>query len=1321
MSFVHLHVHSYYSVLDGFSSPEALVDEAIKYDMSALALTDHGTMFGILDFYRQARAKKIKPILGLETYVASRRMQDKSGGVDLKSFHLLLLAENMQGYQNLLKIASVAQLEGFYSHPRIDHDYLASHSAGLIAASACLSGEIPRALLSDNYAQAESTLTWYQDVFGKENFFLELQEHDLPEQTYVNRGLLDLAKRHQAPLIATNDVHYCKKSDAQYQEILLCMQTNAKLSEPNRMRMNNDSYYLRSPEEMARIFSETPEALRNTVAIAERCNVVFNEGEYHLPKFAPPSGESSQSFLLKLCQEGLQRRIPDRVDSDPVQERLSSELGIIHTMGFDDYFLIVWDLCRYSREKNIWYNVRGSGNGSLVAFALDITSVEPLSYQLLFERFLNPSRHTMPDIDLDFQDDRRTEVMEYCNQKYGADKVAQIVTFGTLGGRGAVRDVGRVLGFQPAETARISKLVPPPAGGKESNLSDVVKKTPELAQAVNESDRIRELIDIAGHMQGCLRNVGTHAAGVIISDEALTNYLPLHRPTGQNADNVEEVPIRSVAQYDMEGINYLGLLKVDFLGLITLTILARACDLIEKRHGRKMGLDNIPIDDPEVYRYIGEGHTAGLFQLEGAGMTGKLMAMKPQNINHVIAMVALYRPGPMQFIPRYIASMRGEMPVTYQHEKLKPILEETYGVAVYQEQVMQAAMSLASYSASEADELRAAISKKKSNEIDKHHELFVDRACENGIPRSTAEAIFANWEGFAQYGFNKGHASNYGMMAVKTGYIKLHYPAEYMTALLSASKNEAVKCAMYIGECRTMGLDVFPPSVNFSDYDFSIEERPGKKTAIRFGLGAIKNVGQSPSEAIMRARDSKPFADINDFIYRVDLREVGKRPLEFLIKAGALDCFGATRGALLRSIEGMYNLSSVRFESSQHGQMNLFGDTLTSEGGGFVLPTNVPANPREEQAWEKELLGLYITDHPLHRYSEELKKKTDHSATELKDCEDQEPVCVGGLVKSIRLVTTKNQEAMAFVTLEDFTGDIDLVFFPRSWERYNNRVKEDTLLIIRGKAQHRDESVNVLVDTLAMDKKLMDQIDYGDDDAGLSDRLLDRYLPDMELLSAYGLGASPERRVADNPQTYSIWEGNSYLPAFDNSVCADDSEEDGFEDGGSDFFEEDIIPDNSGSCSAFFDATPLPVAGDAEDLSVSTAPENIPFVTPVIKAETEEDLTSVESPAKPIACPVPAVNAGRAEQHLQIKFAYLGDHDRSWRHIQNVYAWLNARPGEQEVSFLVPTSKENEVKELDFPNLRVDLSDSVLIELRGWLGEENVRVFPLVGGQAQPF
>ncbi len=1265
MSFVHLHVHSAYSVLDGFGSPSALVKRAKELGMPALALTDHGTMFGSLDFFQAAVAEGIKPIIGLETYLAPRSMHDKDVSRDKYSTHLVLLAENMTGYRNLLSIASASQLEGFYYHPRIDKPYLAAHSEGLIALSACLSGELSRALLDNDPDRAERSLAWYLDVFGKDRYFLELQDHDISELYRVNRGLIELSQKTGARLVATNDVHYVRRDDAELQDILLCIQTGKLLSDRNRMRMNNDTYYLRSPEEMQNLFSQVPEAISNTLEIADRCNIDLTRKGYHLPKFEVPAGETASSFLRELCQDGLRRNAPGQADTEEFQKRLDYELSVINQMGFAEYFLIVWDLCHFSREKNIWYNVRGSGNGSLVAFALDITSVEPLSHALLFERFLNPDRVTMPDIDLDFQDDRRAEVMEYCNQKYGADRVAQIITFGTMAARGAVRDVGRVMAVPLAEVDKVAKLVPPPVQGKNVPITESLKSSSELRAVYESSEQMKTLLDTAGRMEGSLRNVGTHAAGVIISDKPLTEYLPLHRPTSSS----DELPIKSVAQYDMDGINYLGLLKVDFLGLVTLTIMSKACEYIARRHGIHLTLGNIPIDSPEVYQFISEGHTVGLFQLEGNGMTRYLVQMQPKTVHHVIAMVALFRPGPMEIIPEYIANMHGERPVVYQHEKLEPILGETYGHAVYQEQIMIAAMQLAGYTPGESDDLRSAISKKKVKEVKKHRDKFIKGAIKNGIDKKIAEDIFAHWEAFAHYGFNKSHATNYGMIAVKTGYLKVHYPVEYMTALLSAWKNDNDKCSLYVSECHNMGIEVLQPDVNHSGYDFTIEEHTEGKASIRFGLGAVKNVGQGPVDTIIQARGHQAFSDLNDFIRRVDLRQVGKRPLECLIKVGALDAFGP-RKALLRSIDQMVNVSASNIKAIDMGQLDLFGGGTVALPH-VILPANVSVDTNEQLGWEKELLGLYVSDHPLSSYMSQIADKISHSSNQLAEVENNSKVTIGGLVKRIQPILTKKNQNMAFVTVEDQFGEVDLVLFPAVWERDNRMVEQSSLLVVEGKLQHQERGTSVLVDRvrrIGMDESVGEL--YNQNSGKQYERLLENYLPDLRILSRYRFGENtqpPREEVSEPLEEFEEPEDELWR------VGLDLDEETPAE---SYLLEEPELPEPQPSHEP--ERQLQPPEEDAQSAVELHAPENHVLVV--------ETVSVVE------------------RRVLVVQIAKEEAPERITRKIHQLHGWLGSHPGEDQFAFQF--FAEGRWQEYVFPNESVQISDSLLNQLNAFV-EEN--------------
>lgn len=1060
MSFAHLHVHTVYSLLDGFSNVKQLVKRAKEMGMPAVAITDHGTMFGSIDFFNAARAEGIKPIIGLESYLAARGMTDKDSRLDKRSSHLLLLAENQTGYKNLLKIASAAQIDGFYYVPRIDHEFLAAHSEGLIATSGCLSAEIPRALKEDDLEKAKSMLDWYYEVFGPERFFIELQDHPIADLKKVNKHLLELGKHYNAKFVATNDVHYIEQEDAKYQDILLAIQTGALLKDPSRMKMNDDSYYLRTPAEMQTIFGNVPGAIENTLLIADRCNVDLRNEGYHLPKFDVPEGFTAETYLRKLCEEGLVQKYGSRANDPVVRERLDYELSVIHNMGFDAYFLIVWDLCAYARQEGIWYNARGSAAGSMVAYTLGITLVEPLHHGLIFERFLNPSRISMPDIDLDFQDDKRSSMIKYCAEKYGYDKVAAIITFGTLGAKAAIRDVGRVMDIPLSEVDQISKMIPT-IGSKPASIAESLETINELRELYDSTPYLKELIDTAQHMEGVVRNVGTHAAGIVISDQAIDEYVPLHRPTS----NSEDTPVKTVTQFEMAHLDALGMLKVDFLGLATLTIMARACELIKKRHGVNLSLGNIPIDDPETFEFLGTGHTAGVFQLEGTGMTRYLMQMQPKNLAHIIAMVALYRPGPLQFIPDYIKRMHEEEPVTFRHEAMEPIFNETFGIAIYQEQIMTAAMEIAGYKASEADALRSAISKKKVKEIPFHRDKFVTGAVARGVmDKETAEQIFEDWEKFANYGFNKSHAADYGVIAVKTAYLKKHYTIEYMTALLSATKNETEKVAQYVLDCRDLGIEVLPPDLVHSEWDFSIQDLPDGKSVIRFGLGAVKNVGQAPVQVIMDAREKGEIRNINDFVKMVDLRAVGKRALESMVKVGALDRFG-NRRAILESLDQLVAVSSSHFRAAECGQLSIFGlvENVTEE---VVLPEIQNHNPREFLEWEKELIGLYVSAHPLTPYRDFLRKNSSHSSAQLGNVKNKEGVTVVGMVSRFRKHLTKTGNEMGFVTLEDLFGSMDLVVFPNVWKATRELIQTDNILIVDGKVDNAAGDPKILVDAI---------------------------------------------------------------------------------------------------------------------------------------------------------------------------------------------------------------------------------------------------------------
>jgi DNA polymerase-3 subunit alpha len=1068
MSFAHLHVHTEYSMLDGLSNIKKLISTAKAMGMPAVAITDHGTMFGVKEFYDAAKAEGVKPIIGMEAYMAARGMTDRDSKLDKRSSHLLLLAQNQKGYENLLKIASAAQTEGFYYYPRIDHDFLAEHAEGLVCTSGCMSAEIPRALLREDPEEAVRRMNWYYDVFGKDNFYVELQQHNIAEITELNRQLLDLGVRYAAKYVATNDVHYIKKDDAHLQDVLLAMQTGKTLDDPDRvMKVGDDpTYYLRSPQEMLDLFGEVPEALSNTLEIAERCNVSLDFTEYHLPHFPVPEGHTEESYLRHLCEKGLEMRYGRHADDKVIRDRLNYELGVIHNMGFDAYFIIVWDLVREAQKRNILYTTRGSAAGSIVAYSLEITLIDPIHHDLIFERFLNPGRISMPDIDLDFRDDRRHEMMAYCAEKYGDDKVAQIITFGTMGAKASIRDVGRVMDIPLSEVDKIAKLIPA-VSGKAVTLESALNDIPDFKKAYNSAPHIKKLIDTAMGMEGVVRNAGTHAAGVVIADKPIVEYLPLHRPTS----NSEDTPIKTVTQFEMGVLDAMGMLKVDFLGLSTLTVIARAADQIEKRHGKKYHLENIPLDDPKAFEIIGEGNTAGIFQLEGGGMTGWMVKMQPSTLDHVIAMVALYRPGPMQFIPSYIERMNGREEVTYRHPSMEPIFKSTYGIPIYQEQIMRTSVELGGYSGSESDNLRKAISKKKVKEIERHRAMFIEGCVKNGIERKTATEIFDDWEEFARYGFNKSHAAAYGTIAVQTAYLKAHYPAEFLSALMSVFYGDTAKVSHYAANAREMGIEILPPDVNHSEWDFTIEDGPDGKQSIRFGFGAIKNVGHGPVDALIEAREGNEFTDINQFLRHVDLRAIGKRALESMVKVGALDAFGS-RSSLLGSLDRIISVSGSHFKAKEAGQMSLFG-AATGTTDTINIPPGEEIDHRIELNWERELIGIYVSDHPLSSYQKTLKKIITYDSTNLAEANHEESVRVAGLVQAVRPYQTKNGKPMGFVTLDDMHGVIELVVFPRTWQQYRELCEEGNIVIIEGKTDASSTPPKILVDNIRTDFDLV--------------------------------------------------------------------------------------------------------------------------------------------------------------------------------------------------------------------------------------------------------
>ncbi len=1072
--FVHLHVHTEYSLLDGLSKIDKLVKRAQALNMRALAITDHGTMFGVINFYEACAKAGIKPIIGVEAYLAKQDMHIHDP-TEKSPYHLLLLARNRTGYQNLLKIATAAQLEGFYNRPRIDKDFLAAHADGLICTSGCLAAEIPRMVAEGLEDQALRTIGWYQDVFGKENFFLELQHHDIPELHALNRWLVAHCGYANVPLLATNDVHYVSQSDADAHDTLLCIQTGTRKSDEKRMRMTDPSYYLRSGAEMWQLFGTdeiVKTALLNTLLVAEMCEdlQLVGKREYHLPVFPVPEGHNAQSYLRYLAEKGLRWRYGAAAERAELKARLDYELEVIHELEFDTYFLIVWDLCQYARHADIWWNVRGSAAGSVVAYTLGITNIDPLSNALIFERFLNRGRKNMPDIDIDFPDDRRAEMIGYARNKYGSEHVAAIITFGTLKARAAIKDVGRVLGVDLPTVSQLTALVPNipsrPVTLAECLSDDPDKAVPELKERYNSDPKIRNLLDTALTVEGVARNAGTHAAGIIITPEPLVEYLPLHRPMGES-------PVDHITQFSMEVCDAIGLLKVDFLGLATLTIMRRACELIEEHHGVRLTMENIPYrpdpNDPEqsqrvakLFELIGNGETTGVFQLESSGMKKMLVSMKPKTFEHIVAAISLYRPGPMDLIPTYIRRMHGQEEVTYHHPKLAPILAETYGICVYQEQIQQIASELFGYDLSEADLMRRAVAKKKKKDLEEHRATFMQRGPDRGVPVEVAERIFADIEFFAAYGFNKAHAADYAVLTCQTAYLKAHYPVEYYTALLSVQRHNSDDVALFTADCRRQGIPILPPDVNASAIDFVIEQTPSGERGIRFGLSAIKNVGEKALEEILEVRRAGGrFTSLVDFSRRVDLRLVGKRALECLAKVGAFDSLvDGKRDVVLNAVERMYAYSQDYHRAKERGQSSLFsGETLDD---GFELPPALQlsadeAKKRQKQywQWEKELVGLYVSAHPLSHMPRELElldnfayaKHVSHGAEELNG----QNVVMMCRIENIRTITTKTGESMAVLRLEDMTGALDGVLFPRSWKKYSALIAPEEVRIFYGK------------------------------------------------------------------------------------------------------------------------------------------------------------------------------------------------------------------------------------------------------------------------------
>jgi len=1037
LKFTHLHLHSHYSLLDGLPKIGDILDWTEKLGMDSVALTDHGVLYGAVEFYKKAKEKGIKPIIGAEMYMAFEKMTQERPKIDDKRYHLVLLVKNDTGYKNLVKLITKAHLEGFYYKPRIDEDLLAQHSEGLVGLSACLQGKIPQLILANKKSEAEKLILKYQEIFGKENFYLELQHHpNIPEQEKVNKALISLSKKLKVPLVATNDCHYLKKEDTEVQDILMLINTGADPNDPERLTMKQDDFSMRKPEEMIEAFKDVPEAIENTQKIVEMCNFEFELGKVKLPRFQIPEGKSPDEYLRELAYKGLRWRYGENPDKKII-ERLEYELKIISQTGFADYFLIIQDLVNWAKERRIVVGPgRGSVGGSLVAYLLNITNIDPIKYNLLFERFLNPERISLPDIDLDFTHRRRDEVIEYVAQKYGKNKVAQIITFGTMAARAVVRDVGRVLGYSYSYCDKIAKLIP-----FGWNLDQTLAGVAEFRQLYLSDLKAQKLIDYAKKLEGCARHASTHACGVVISATPLDEIVPLQHPS-QNEKTI-------VTQYEMQSVEDLGLLKMDFLGLKNLTIIEDTLSRIYKVQGKSINIQNIPLDDKKTFKLFQKGETIAVFQLESGGMRKYLKELKPNTLEDIIAMLALYRPGPMALIPEYIKGKYKKKKVDYLHPKLEPILKSTFGIPVFQEQVMKIAQELAGFSLGEADVLRKAIAKKKKKLLMDQKEKFIEGCKKNDIDEIIAMKIWNWFEPFARYSFNRSHATAYALIAYQTAYLKAHYPLEFMASVLTSEKQDVERIGFLMQECKRMGIEVLPPEINESLENFTVVP-PDK---IRFGLLAIKNVGHNVVRAIVQERKEKgPFSSVFDFITRINSRDLNKKSLESLIKAGCFDRF-AERNQLLANLEKLLEVSRENQQLKMAGQRGLFEGTL--ENNFFRLAPASPASKREKLNWEKELLGLYITSHPIEDVKKLIEKKA-FPISKITQALTGKIVRIGGVISSIKKIVTKNGQPMLFTKIEDDQSNVEVVVFPAIIEKYPEVFQENKIVMIRGRVDNKD-------------------------------------------------------------------------------------------------------------------------------------------------------------------------------------------------------------------------------------------------------------------------
>ena len=1072
--FTHLHVHSHYSLLDGLPKIDEILDYVKELGMDSVALTDHGVLYGAVEFFKKAKQKGVKPIIGAEMYMAFERMQQKRPNIDDKRYHLVLLVKNEEGYKNLVKLITLSHLEGFYYKPRIDEETLAEYSSGLICLSGCIQGKIPKLILSKKFEEAEKLAQKYQEIFGPDNFYLEIQNHpNSPDYQKSNQGLITLSKKLAIPLVATNDIHYLKPEDAEAQDILMLINTGANLNDPERLTMKSDDFSMRSPEEMTRLFKNTPQAIENTQKIAELCNFEFVLGKTQLPYFEVPEGKTPEDYLKELCYQGLEKRLQPThhplthhptLNRKEVIDRLEYELSVIKQTGFASYFLIVQDFVNWAKENRIIVGPgRGSVGGSLVAYLLNITNVNPLKYDLLFERFLHLERSAgLPDIDLDFTDRRRDEVINYVAEKYGRDKVAQIITFGTMAARAAVRDVGRALGYSYIFCDRIAKMIP-----FGFNLDQTLSRVSEFHQIYETDEEAKKLIDFAKKLEGVARHASTHACGVVISRQPLTNLVPLQHPT-QNDKTI-------ITQYEMYSIEDLGLLKMDLLGLKNLTIIEDTLARIYKVQGKSLNIEKVPFDDKKTFKLLREANTTGVFQLESDGCKRYLKQLKPTEFEDITTMVALYRPGPMQLIPEYIQRKHKKKKIEYLHPKLKPILEKTYGLPVYQESLMKIAQELAGFSLSEADVLRKAIGKKiKSLLLKQKEKMIQGMLMNNDIKKEIAQKIWEWILPFASYGFNRAHSVAYATIAYQTAYLKAYYPVEFMAALLTSEKADVERIAVLIEECKKMGIEVLAPNVNESIRNFTVIPKENK---IRFGLLAIKNVGQNVVEAIIQEKKALgPFQSIDDFLGRVSSKDLNKKSLESLIKTGVFDEF-AERNQLLSNLERLLEIARETQKAKLNGQKGLFdGMKFNSK---IILTSAPPASENQKLNWEKELLGLYISSHPLRGFEKILRQKTI-SINEVKK-EMSEPsfpysltevfgkfrrIRVGGIISRLKKILTKNGKPMLFMKVEDLTDQIEVVVFPSVIEKKSTLFRENKIVLVTGRLDTKDEVPKIICEDI---------------------------------------------------------------------------------------------------------------------------------------------------------------------------------------------------------------------------------------------------------------